>query len=247
MRYKTILVDDESLALQRLERLLQPHTELVEVIAHAAAGDEAVVKINALRPDLIFLDIQMPALNGFEVLERLQHLPWIIFSTAYDEYALRAFDANAIDYLLKPVEPERLQRALKKLQRLTSAEKQAWPQQLQQLLASVQPPTRKRLLVRVGDRVRFLPVREIYFFQAADKYVAAHTRDEVFLLDQTLNQLEGELPPEDFVRLHRSAIANLNHIAEAVRGFGGNYRVRMKDQHKTELPVSRQAKARLAL
>lgn len=246
MRYKTILIDDESLALRRLERLLQPYGETVEIIDRASDGDVAVAKINALRPDLIFLDIQMPELNGFEVLERLQHLPWIIFSTAYDEYALKAFETNAIDYLLKPVDPERLRRALEKLQRLTSAEQKAWPQQLQQLLAAFKQPALKRLQVRSGDHIRFLPLKDVYFFKSEDKYVIAHTFEENFVLDQTLSKLEAELPADDFVRVHRSAIVNLNHLQEVVRAYGG-FHVRMRDRHKTELPVSRNAKARLGL
>ena len=247
MRYKTILIDDESLALQRLERLLQPYGEIVEIIDRAFDGEVALAKINAQRPDLVFLDIQMPELSGFEVLERLQHVPWIIFSTAYDEYALKAFETNAIDYLLKPVDPERLRRALEKLQRLTGTEQAEWPRQLQQLLAAFKQPSLKRLQVRSGDRIRFLPVKDIHFFQAEDKYVVAHTFEEAFIPDQTLHQLETELPPDDFVRIHRSAIVNLNHVAEIVRSFGGNYQVRMKNKQKTELPVSRQAKGKLVL
>lgn len=245
MRHRTILIDDESLALQRLERLLQPYSATVEIIDRATDGESAVDKVNAQRPDLIFLDIQMPELNGFEVLERLQHLPWIIFSTAYDEYALKAFETNAIDYLLKPVDPERLRRALEKLQRLTGEEQKAWPQQLQQLLAAFKQPSLKRLQVRSGDRIRFVQIKDIYFFRAEDKYVVAHTFEEAFVLDQTLNQLEAELPADDFVRVHRSAIVNLNRVAEIARSFGGNYHVRMKDKQNTQLPVSRQAKANL--
>ena len=116
MKYKTILIDDEPLALQRLERLLAPF-EFIEITTTASSGFEAVEKINGLKPDLIFLDIQMPELTGFEVLEQIDESPFIIFSTAYDEYALRAFETNSIDYLLKPIEPKRLKIALEKLQR----------------------------------------------------------------------------------------------------------------------------------
>ncbi len=245
-RYSTILIEDEPLALQRLERLLQPYREIIAVVDRAADGEAAVAKINAQQPDLIFLDIQMPELNGFEVLARIQHLPWIIFSTAYDEYALKAFETNAIDYLLKPVDPERLRRAVEKLQRLTGEEKKAWPEQLQQLLAAFKQPALKRLQVRHGDHIRFLPVKDIHYFQAEDKYVIAHTFEEAFVLDQTLHQLEADLPAEDFVRIHRSAIINLNHLQEIVRSFG-SFHVRMRDRNKTELPVSRKARARLGL
>jgi len=247
MKYKTILIDDEPLALARLERLLQPHQALVEIIDRASNGQEAVEKIEALQPDLIFLDIQMPELTGFEVLEQLTHQPWIIFSTAYDEYALKAFQTNSIDYLLKPVDPERLQQALEKLQRLTRDEKHTLQNQLQTLLAGLKPTVTKRLQVRVGDHIRLLPPKDIFFFRAADKYVEACTFDQVFLLDETLNQLETQLPAEDFVRIHRSAIINLNHLDQIIREFGGSYRVRLKDKKKTELQVSRGSRGKLGL
>lgn len=247
MTYKTILIDDEPLALARLERLLQPYGGVIEIIDRAASGLEATEKINQLKPDLVFLDIQMPELNGFEVLERLTHLPWIIFSTAYDEYALKAFETNSIDYLLKPVDPQRLKKALDKLQRLTQDEPGAWREHMQKLLAGIKAPASKRIQVRVGDHIRFLNPKDICFFRALDKYVEAHTFDEAFLLSETLNQLEAELAVEDFVRIHRSALINLNHLSEVIRYAPGSYRARMRDKKKTELPVSRGAKAKLGL
>ncbi len=247
MKYQTLLIEDEPLALQRLERLLQPFSDFIEIIARAANGEEAVEMINTLKPDLIFLDIQLPELNGFEALERLTHAPLVIFCTAYDEFALKAFETNAIDYLLKPVEPERLQRALEKLRRLTSNEQTQLQAQLQKLLAELKKPAIQRLQVRTGDRIRLLDHYEIYFFRAIDKYVEVHTNNETFLLDQSLNQLETELPPEQFARIHRAALVNMKYVHEIVRGLGGNYRVRMRDKKMTELPVSRAAKAILKL
>ncbi len=247
MKYQTLLVEDEPLALQRLQRLLHPYNDFIDLIAHATNGEEAVEMINTLKPDLIFLDIQLPELNGFEVLERLAHVPLVIFSTAYDEFALKAFETNAIDYLLKPVEPERLQRALEKLRRLTSNEQTLLQAQLQKLLAEMKKPAIQRLHVRTGDRIRLLDYNEIYFFRAVDKYVEVHTHNETFLLDQSLNQLETELPAEQFVRIHRAALVNMKHVLEIVRGLGGNYRVRMRDKKMTELSVSRASKAKLRL
>ncbi len=247
MKYQTLIVEDEPLALQRLERLLQPFNDFIEIIARAANGEEAVESINTLKPDLIFLDIQLPELNGFEVLERLTHMPLIIFSTAYDEFALKAFATNAIDYLLKPVEPERLQHALDKLRRLTSHEQTQVHAQIQKLLLAIKKPGLQRLQVRTGDRIRLLDYDEIHFFRAADKYVEVHTAQESFLLEQSLNQLETELPAEHFVRIHRAALVNMKHVLEIVRGLGGNYRVRLRDKKATELPVSRAAKAKLNL
>ena len=246
MKFKTLLIDDEPLALQRLERLLQPHADCVEILDRASNGHEAVEKINALKPDLIFLDIQMPELNGFEVLERIEHLPLIIFSTAYDEYALKAFETNSIDYLLKPVSPERLKQSLEKLKNLTSRDKQILNDQFHNLLSSFKKKPAKRIQVRVGDHIQFLNLSDIYFFRAKDKYVEVHTFEKPFLIDQSLILLETQLPEEDFVRIHRSAIVNLNHIDEMIKWFNGTYRVRMRDKNKTELPVSRNYKKNIS-
>ncbi|NIR48377.1 response regulator transcription factor [candidate division KSB1 bacterium] len=246
MTYKTILIDDEPLALQRLQRLLAQHKDAIEIMDCADNGPDAVQKINEQKPDLIFLDIQMPELDGFEVLNRVDHLPLVIFSTAYDEYALRAFETNSIDYLLKPVDTQRLEKAVRKLQRLDPTNKLELQQQLQNLISKFKPAS-TRLQVRVGDRIRFLDVDEIYFFEADEKYVSVHTYDETILISKSLQQLESELPAEDFVRVHRSAIINLNHVAEFVKWFSGTYRVRMRDKKKTKLPVSRKSRTKLGL
>ncbi len=245
MKYKTILIDDEPLALQRLERLLAPF-EFIEITATASSGFEAVEKINELKPDLIFLDIQMPELTGFEVLEQIDESPFIIFSTAYDEYALKAFETNSIDYLLKPIEPKRLKTALEKLQRFTQEDIGLYKEQLQKLLASFKAPSKKRIKVKIGNHIRLLNVEDIYYFRAEDKYVEVHTFDESFLLNQSLNQLQADLPPDDFVRVHRSAIINLNFLMEIKNNFG-TYRVRMLDKNKSELPVSRNSKVKSGL
>jgi two-component system LytT family response regulator len=247
MIYKTILIDDEPLALQRLERLLKPYEEIIQIIGQATSGTEAVEKINSLKPDLIFLDIQMPELTGFDVIERMMHNPLIIFSTAYDEFALKAFETNSIDYLLKPIDPDRLRKAIEKLQRLTNDERDSFQNQLQKMLSQLKKPATKRIQVHIGDKIKLLNVEDIYFFHAVDKYVEVCTFNEAFLLNETLTQLESELPPEDFVRIHRSAIINLNYVGEFIRWFGGSYKVRMLDKNKTELPVSRSSKDKLNL
>ncbi len=245
MIFKTILIDDESLALQRLERLLKPYTGFIEIVETASHGLEAVDKINTVKPDLIFLDIQMPELTGFEVLARIEQSPLIIFTTAYDEYALKAFETNSIDYLLKPIDPKRLKKSLEKLQRLTNDEKSSLHDQVQGLLLNLKKTTTKRIQVRVGDYIRFVKLQDIYFFRAEDKYVEVCTFDKSYLLSQSLNQLETQLPEDDFVRIHRSAIINLNHLVEMKKWFSGTYRVRMRDNKKTELPVSRRFKTKL--
>lgn len=246
MTYKTILIDDEPLALQRLERLLAPF-EFIEITAKASSGFEAVEKINELKPNLIFLDIQMPELTGFEVLEQIDESPFIIFSTAYDEYALKAFETNSIDYLLKLIEPRRLKTALEKLQRLTQEDIGQYKEQLQKLLAGYKAPSKKRIKVKIGSHIRLINIDDIYYFRAEDKYVAVHTFDESFLLNQSLNQLQADLPPDDFVRVHRSAIINLNYLKEIKKLHLGSYLARMKDKQETQVPVSRHSRVKLGL
>lgn len=247
MSFRTLLVDDEPLALTRLERLLQPHAAQIEIIGRAHNGEEAVAQIDDLTPDLVFLDIHMPGLDGFGVLEHIAHLPWILFCTAYDEYALSAFDTHAIDYLLKPVSPERLAKSLAKVQRLGAEANNPLQQQLQTLLAELRPEALKRLQVRTGDRIRFIDPGDIYYFRAADKYVEGHTYEQSFLFDQSLNQLQATLPAADFTRSHRSVLINLNHVDEVIRQEGNTYIIRMKDAQKTELPLSRNAKSSLGI
>ena len=247
MRYRTIIVEDEPLALERMERLLVPYREQLEIIARAENGLDAIRLINELRPDLVFLDIQIPEVDGFGVLQKIACMPWIIFCTAYDKYALRAFDTNSLDYLLKPIEPERLKAAMDKLMRVGNPKTQDLEEKLNRLLASLQSNAPQRLQVRKGDRIQLLAYDEIFFLTACDDYVEVHTFDDTHLVHQTLNQLEGFLPGENFVRIHRSSIVNLNHLEEIVRWFSGGYRARMKDRKKSELPVSRSAKERLGI
>ena len=247
MPYRTLLVDDESLALSRLERLLQPHADQVKIIGQAHNGEEAVAQIDTAKPDLVFLDIHMPGLDGFGVLEQIEHLPWILFCTAYDQYALSAFETHAIDYLLKPVSPERLAQSLEKVERLNAGADNPLRHEVQALLAELRPAVPKRLQVRIGDRIRFIDPRDIYFFRAADKYVEGHTYEESFLFDQSLNQLQDALHTADFTRTHRSTLVNLNHIDEVIRKEGSTYIIRMKNAQQSELPLSRNAKTALGL
>ncbi len=255
--FKTILIDDEELAIERLRRLLKPHAEVIDIIATANDGNRAVEVIESLKPDLIFLDIEMSGRDGFAVLDALEHLPWIIFSTAYDEYALKAFETTAIDYLLKPVAPERLAASIRKLQTMAtgSAEmkEDAYRRQVEQVVQALRASGAgkaepwQRIQVRLGDRIRFIPVEQVCFFRASEKYVEMHTPDAMYLLNLTLNKLERHLPEQDFVRIHRSALINLHFLDEAVRQENGSWLVRMKDARRTRLAVSRSARSRLGL
>ena len=247
MTYKTVLVDDEPLALKRLERMLGRHHDAIEIVGKAESGADAVALINEVRPDLIFLDIQMPELTGFDVLERLDHTPLVIFSTAYDQYALKAFEVNSIDYLLKPVDPERLKQAIDKLQRLSDSAAGDLRERIEQMLRSVPGAAMQRIQVRLGDKIRLIPVSETVYFRSSDKYVEVHAHGKMHLITKSLAQLESELPADEFVRVHRSVIVNVTFIEEFAKDFGGNYIVRMKDGERTVLPVSRRYKSRLNL
>ncbi len=238
MVYKALIVDDEKLARNRLRRLLKNFSDRVEIVGEAASGKEALKKIEALSPDLVFLDIQMPGKNGFEVLRLLKNPPQIIFVTAFDEYALKAFDANAIDYLLKPVKKERLKQALDKLQK---HDNQPGADSLKNLLEYIgnQPSYLQRLTIRKGDRVQFLDVEQTVYFKAADKYTFAMTERREVIVDYTLSELEHKLPPEQFVRIHRNCIINRVYLIELRRESHGHYYAVMRLPQRVELPVSR--------
>jgi len=218
----TILIDDEPLARQVLREFLQAFPQ-IDIIAECENGRQAVTAINQRRPDLIFLDVQMPGLNGFQVLEQLQHLPAIIFSTAYDAYALRAFEVHAVDYLLKPFDRERfataVQRALE-----SRAGGSLEIERLLRLLQQAQPAGgfSDRLLVRRGERIIPVRVGEIDWIEAADDYAMLHAGSVKHLCNLGLGEIEKRLNPQLFMRVHRSAIINVSRIRHLEKdGEGG--------------------------
>jgi len=247
MKFRAVLVDDEHLAISRLGRMLAEHRETIEIVGTAENGAEAVSVINELRPDVIFLDVHMPELSGFDVLDLIEYNPLVIFSTAYDEYALRAFEVYSVDYLLKPVDPKRLKLAVDKLRRLSESGMSDVQDRMRLAGEVLKSPGKYRIQVRSGDRIRLISAVDVVFFRASDKYVEVHTREKSFLITDSLTKLESELPSEDFVRVHRSAIVNVNFIDEIEKSFEGAYEVRMKDASRTCLPVSRRYKSRLNL
>ncbi|MFN0256468.1 LytR/AlgR family response regulator transcription factor [Pedobacter ureilyticus] len=219
MTWKTIIIEDEQLARQRLKRLLANYAE-VEIIAEAENGAQGLELINQHQPDLIFLDIEMPILNGFEMLAKLkENLPKVVFTTAYDQYAIKAFEEGSIDYLLKPIELERLDKTIAKLKQTNLAKPAIAIEDL--LLQIKGKTTSKTLTVKLGDRILLIKFEDIVHIQAEDKYVFLHATDgKKHLTDYTLSTLEDKLP-EDFLRIHRSDIINTNHITEIRRGFNG--------------------------
>ena len=244
---RAFLVDDEPLALERLERLLASFPEL-QIAGKAHDPEEAVSALNIRQVDVLFLDIQMPGMNGFELLSRLSMQPFVIFTTAYDQHALRAFETNAIDYLLKPIEPAQLERALKKLGRIRPIVKPGWqqdpalPQLLKDLTASLREGHASyphRIASRIGERISFLPLDDVTHFLAQDKLTFAVTNGRRHCVDQTIADLEHRLDPAKFLRIHRSALVNVDWIHEVNSWFAGKVIVTLKDQQHTQLTVAR--------
>lgn len=242
---RLFLVDDEPLALKRLSRLLL-ETGQVEIIGQATEPLEALRTIPILALDAIFLDIQMPELTGFELLQKLETYPPVIFTTAFDEFALKAFEMFSVDYLLKPIEAERLGKSLEKLKKLTS-EKDLQTSNIQKLLASMtkefpSEPLRPfdKIASRVGGKVLILNVAEIVHLYSEDKITFAQNTDgRQFPVDQSLTELEDKLDSRIFLRVHRNSIINTNYIEEVHGWFSGKVLVRLKDTRKTEIVVAR--------
>ncbi len=239
MHLRALIIDDEELARKRLHKMLQDFKSELEVVDEAGNGEEAVKKIEEIRPDVIFLDIQMPGCDGFEVARRLYIKPFIVFVTAYDEYALKAFEENSVDYLLKPIDRKRLEKAVEKLRRLFNVSKPQLNENVERLLSQLASAPVKRMQVKSGDKILLINVDDIVYFEAKDKYTFLHTFDQKHIIDFTLADLEGKLDKANFIRIHRSNIINLKYIRELVKWFGGKYKVRLTDKNRTELVVSR--------
>jgi two-component system, LytTR family, response regulator len=238
---RAVIVDDEALARSVLREHLAAHPE-VEIVAECGNGFEAVKAVAELRPDLVFLDIQMPKLDGFEVLELIGRDVAVIFVTAYDEYALRAFEVHAVDYLLKPFGPERLTEALEHARHHLA---EHTPLPIAPLVASARPNDShaERLVVRDGSRVHVIPVEKLDFVQAQDDYVCLHAEGKKLLKEQTMAEIEAVLDPSRFVRIHRSYILNIDRLTR-VEPYGKDSRVAILADG-TRLPVSRTGYARL--
>lgn len=244
MTLRAIVIDDEPLARTRLCKLIEQHDD-VEVVDEAGSGAGAVAAIEEHHPDVIFLDIEMPDFNGFEVLKKLTRRPWVIFTTGYDHYAMQAFEAAGIDYLLKPIETEHLERALGKVQRMHGSTQDHFEERVEKLLRSwnIQPQAKQyleRIAVRLGERILLIDVRDVTHFYASDKYVFARTAaGKEHIVSQTIAELEEQLDPQFFARVHRSTIVNVRHIKEIQIWFGGKYRLLLDDKDASEVVVSR--------
>jgi len=208
---KAIIIDDEPLARVIIKEYLQSFPK-VEVVQECNDGFEGVKAIQQQQPDLIFLDIQMPKINGFEMLELIEEPPAVIFTTAFDEYAIRAFESHAIDYLLKPFSKERFDKAIGKLldQRNASYARETTPVLLE--TASQSPMQQQRVVVKIAGKIRIIPVEEIHFLEAADDYVKIHTKEGSYLKNKTMSHFEQTMDPQFFVRTHRSYMLNIQQI-----------------------------------
>jgi len=239
-KYCTLIADDEQPARDRLKKLLAEHTDKIELIGEAQNGIECREMIDRLKPDLVFLDIQMPGLNGFEVLQQTSHSPVVIFCTAYDEFALKAFETNSIDYIVKPIKAERIQKSIEKLDTL---KRNSDKQNLLRIIDSYMSQTPKKEItsipVKLGDRMLFVRIEDVVYFSAEEKYVTIHAKDgKTFLCDFPLKSLEDKLS-DKFIRIHRSLLANISRIKEIDKHFSSRYVVKMDDAGQTKLITGR--------
>ena len=240
---RAIVADDEPHLCQFLKDRLAALWPELEVVALAANGPEALRLIDDHVPDMVFLDIRMPGLTGLEVAGRIDARTRIVFVTAFDQYAVDAFDREAVDYLLKPVTDERLLRTIARLKdKVTSEELPPDLDALLKTLAKVLPSAKASHLrwirASVGELTRQIPVEEVFYFQAQDKYVSVYTKDGEALIRSPLAELQAQLNPDDFWQIHRSTIVNVNCIAASRRDLMGHTLVKLADV-KAELPVSR--------
>jgi two-component system LytT family response regulator len=227
---RAIIIDDERLARTELRKLLQDFPE-VEVIDEAANADEGINKIDSLQPDLVFLDIQMPGKTGFDMLAELERAPHVIFTTAYDEYALKAFEVNALDYLLKPIEPKRLADAMQKLHVAEVKENHILPENFNQsILTEVD-----QVFVKDGERCWFVKLSDIRLFESVGNYAKVFFGGNKPLILKSLNALEERLDPKTFFRANRKHIVNLRMIDKIEPYFNGGLLLELKGGEKIEV------------
>lgn len=251
MIFKTLIVDDEPLARMRMKKLLEPYSDVVSLIGEASTGTEAVSLIRSLHPDLVFLDIQMPDKNGFDVLKEVdsEEDPLIVFTTAYDEYAIKAFTEDTVDYLLKPIEDERLALCMDKVRRLgkvLTGETEALPvDEFSRNEPKEHEPYLHRIQAKIGERTLIIPLENVFRFQSEEKYTTVYASNGKFIISTPLVDLEKRLDPAQFVRVHRAHLVAIDAIAEYQRLVNGHFCIRLHDKDHTVIPVSRNFVGRL--
>jgi two-component system LytT family response regulator len=232
-----IIVDDEKLARDLLREYLEKFPD-IQIVDECSKGSEAVEKIDKLKPDLLFLDVQMPGMTGFDVLDDINHEPYVIFTTAYDQYAIKAFEKNAVDYLLKPLDEERFRTAINRALQRKKAEKG----NLEDLLWSMRGERKgnaydSHIFVQKSEKLFNLPVEEIVYLEASGDYTIITTKTDQFVSSSGIGKLEDILNPDIFIRVHRSTIININALKEIERHFNGGMVVKI--QNGKSFPVSR--------
>lgn len=235
MNIKALIIDDESLAIAELEVMLGSFPQ-IEIIGKSEKASEGLVLSNDLKPDLIFLDINMPGMSGFELLENLDEVPEVIFVTAYDEYAIKAFDVNALDYLLKPVNPDRLAEAIKRLEKRKEKEDQT-PKQERLTLE-------KRIFIKDGEKCFFVPIADIFLLESEGNYVKVHFEDKKPLLHKSLSYMENRLPDTVFFRGNRQFIFNMNYVKKIDPYFNSTLLIELQSGHKIDLSQRQSVKFR---
>ncbi|KAA3647493.1 MAG: response regulator [Bacteroidetes bacterium] len=238
---KALVIDDERLARKELMNLLEAHPE-IEVIGECNNADNAIKKIEVLKPDLIFLDIQMPGKDGFGLLEEISFVPHVIFTTAYDEYAIKAFEVNAFDYLLKPIEQERLATTIDKLKQLRT-EEEAQIEQLEKQDSFGRLGEMDQVFVKDGEKCWFVKLKDVSLFESEGNYVRIYFKDYKPLILKSLNSLEQRLDSKVFFRANRKFIINLNWVNKIENWFNGGLRVNLNDGKQVE--ISRRQAAKL--
>lgn len=237
--YRTIIIDDEPPARERLLKLLKNFPDVFQVIALAEDAIDAQEKIEILKPDLIFLDIEMPEVSGFEMLKRLEIIPIVIFCTAYDQYSLKAFDTNSIDYLLKPVSLERLQQSVNKLKLFSeNTASQNVLALLNELSFKQEVKKMTSITVKKDDKLIIIKLDDIRYFKADDRYVALHTNDQQYLIEEALSQLEQKLP-DNFLRVHKGVIINTEFVKSVQKYFNSRYIITLKNRAQTGVTTGR--------
>ena len=231
-----MIVDDEKLARDLLREYLENFPD-IQLVAECEQGTDAVEKIDSLKPDIVFLDVQMPGMTGFDVLEDIEHEPYVIFTTAYDQYAIKAFEKNAVDYLLKPLDEERFRTSINRALKRKSLEHSTLEDLLQSIRSERKGPFDSHIFVQKSEKLFNLPVDEIVYLEASGDYTIITTKADQFVSSSGIGKLEEILNPEVFIRVHRSTIVNVNFLKEIERHFNGGMVVKM--QNGKSFPVSR--------
>ena len=241
---KVILIDDEPLSRELIRSYLGTYRDM-DIVAECNDGFEGVKAIAQHQPDLIFLDVQMPKINGFEMLELVEHPPAVIFTTAFDEYAIAAFEANAVDYLLKPFSEERFKKAIEKFLEKTSAT-EAQTQKLMDTVSAI-PQKQDRIVVKIGTKVKIIPMADIHYLEADDDYVRIVTSEGAFLKNKTMSYYEKMLDVRQFVRVHRSYILRVDQITRIEPYQKESHLAVLRDGKKIPVSKTGYGKLRAAL